>query len=58
MLDPRSLAERRDEIAESCRKRGSKADVDGAVARYERVAAIQTELNEGNRRRNAATASN
>ncbi len=52
MLDPRALAERRDEIVESCRRRGVTADVDGAIARYERVAAVQTELNECNRRRN------
>ncbi|MCP5059355.1 MAG: serine--tRNA ligase [bacterium] len=52
MLDPRSLADRRDEIEESCRKRGVKADVAGAAALYEQVAARQTELNEANRRRN------
>lgn len=52
MLDARSLAERRDEVAESCRRRGTAADVDGAIARYERVAEVQTELNEANRRRN------
>jgi len=52
MLDPRSLAERRDEIAESCRKRRVDADVDAAISLYEKVAAQQTELNEVNRRRN------
>jgi len=52
MLDPRSLAERRDEIAESCRLRGVQADVDAAVALYAQVAATQTELNGVNRRRN------
>ena len=52
MLDPRSLAERRDEIAASCRRRGVTADVDGAVALQAQVAAKQTELNEANRRRN------
>ncbi len=52
MLDPRSLAERRDEIEESCRKRGVAGDVAGAAALYEQVAARQTELNEANRRRN------
>lgn len=52
MLDPRSLAERRNEIEESCRKRGVKGDVAGAAAVYEQVAARQTELNEANRRRN------
>ena len=34
MLDPRSLAERRDEILESCRRRRVEADVDGAIALY------------------------
>ncbi len=52
MLDPRSLAERRDEIAESCRRRGVRADVDAAVEAQRRVAALQTELNERNRQRN------
>jgi seryl-tRNA synthetase len=52
MLDPRSLAERREEIALSCRRRGVDADVDGAVALQAQVAAKQTELNEANRRRN------
>ncbi len=52
MLDPRSLAERREEILESCRRRGVRADVDAAIAAQERVAALQTELNEVNRQRN------
>jgi seryl-tRNA synthetase len=52
MLDPRALAERRDEILESCRRRGARVDVDAAVAAYEQVAALQTSLNEANRRRN------
>ena len=52
MLDPRSLAERRDEIEESCRKRGVTSDVASAAAIYAQVAARQTELNEANRRRN------
>lgn len=52
MLDPRSLAERRDEIVLSCRKRGVDADVDAVIELYQRVAALQTELNEVNRRRN------
>jgi seryl-tRNA synthetase len=52
MLDPRSLAERREEIAASCRRRGVSADVDGAVALQAQVASKQTELNEANRRRN------
>jgi len=57
MLDPRSLGDRRDEIAESCRDRGVAADVDAAIALHERVTAIQTELNETNRRRNEHQAS-
>jgi seryl-tRNA synthetase len=52
VLDPKSLAERREEIAASCRRRGVAADVDGAVALQAQVAAKQTELNEANRRRN------
>ena len=52
MLDPRLLAERRDEIAESCRKRGLSVDLDATVAAYEQVTARTTELNEANRVRN------
>jgi len=52
MLDPRSLEERRDEIAESIRKRRVRGDVDAAIAAQAGVAALQTELNEANRLRN------
>jgi seryl-tRNA synthetase len=52
MLDARDLATRRDEIEESCRKRGYTADVDAAIAAQEGVSALQTELNEANRLRN------
>jgi len=52
VLDPRSLAERREEIVASCRRRGVSADVDGAVALHAQVATKQSELNEANRRRN------
>jgi len=52
MLDPRDLAERRDEIAESCRDRRMDADVDAAVAAHQRVNALRTEQNDANRRRN------
>ncbi len=52
MLDARSLRERRDEIAESCRARGVSADLDAIIASHEAVTAKQTELNEANRRRN------
>jgi seryl-tRNA synthetase len=52
VLDPRSLAKRRDEIVESCRRRGVSVDVDAAIAAQERLAALQTALDESNRRRN------
>ncbi len=52
MLDPRSLDERRDEIAESARRRGVALDIDGAVAAQRAAAALQTEVNEANRLRN------
>src|SRR4029453_15414339 len=43
---------RRDEIAESGRRRGVALDIDGAVAAQRTAAALQTELNEANRLRN------
>jgi seryl-tRNA synthetase len=52
MLDPRSLAVRRDEIVANCRGRGVAVDVDEAIRAHERVAELQTELNEANRLRN------
>jgi len=52
MIDPRSLAERRDDIRESCRRRDVEVDLDAAIAASERVAELQTALNEQNRRRN------
>ncbi len=52
MLDARSLEGRRDEIAASIRRRGVKADLDGAIALHAQVATKQHELNETNRRRN------
>lgn len=52
MLDPRTLAEQRGLILESCRKRGVEVDLDALIELYEHVAAKQTELNEINRRRN------
>ncbi|NNL87047.1 MAG: serine--tRNA ligase [Myxococcales bacterium] len=51
MLDPRVLAERRDEVVASCRMRGVAIDVDDVIARHQAVARVQTELNEVNRRR-------
>jgi seryl-tRNA synthetase len=52
VLDPRSLSSRRTEIEESCRRRGARVDLDGAIAAQERVAGLQTALGELNRRRN------
>jgi seryl-tRNA synthetase len=52
MLDPRLLSERREEIAESCRKRGVEVDLDAAVAARDRVSKLQTEVQELNRVRN------
>jgi seryl-tRNA synthetase len=52
MLDSRSLAANREEIAESCRRRGVAPDIDAAIAAQERVSAAQTQLNESNRLRN------
>ena len=52
MLDPRSLEKRRDEIAEACRRRGVAVDLDAAIGAQRRVAALQTELGELNRRKN------
>ncbi len=52
MLDARSLADRREEIAESSRRRGVKADLEGAIALHAQAATKQHELNETNRRRN------
>ncbi|MCH2172676.1 serine--tRNA ligase [Myxococcota bacterium] len=52
MLDPRSLSENREEIAESCKRRGLDVDLNAAITAQEHVAALQTELNELNHRRN------
>ncbi|MCG8591027.1 MAG: serine--tRNA ligase [Proteobacteria bacterium] len=52
MLDPRTLATRRDDIERSCRDRGMRADVGAAVAAQEASARAQTALNEANQRRN------
>ncbi|MGI9590213.1 MAG: serine--tRNA ligase [Myxococcota bacterium] len=57
MLDPRMLADRREEIAESCRRRGLQVDLDAAIAARERVASLQTELQEWNRQRKEHQAS-
>ncbi len=52
MLDPRILRDRRDEIAESCRQRNVRADVDASIAAHEEVTALRTEINDANRLRN------
>ena len=52
MLDPRRLADGRERVEESCRRRGVHADVAGAAATYQRVAALRRALGEANRRRN------
>lgn len=52
MLDPRTLEDARDEIAESCRRRGVTADLEAAARSYERVAGLRTELGDVNRLRN------
>jgi seryl-tRNA synthetase len=51
MLDPKWLAERRDEIAESCRRRGVDVDLDAAIAARGEVVRLRTELQEWNQRR-------
>jgi seryl-tRNA synthetase len=52
VLDPRTLAERRDEVAASVRRRGVRADVDAAVAAHEEAVRLRTAVGEANRRRN------
>jgi seryl-tRNA synthetase len=52
MLDPRWLADRRDEIAEACRRRGANVDLDAARAAREELTRLQAELQEWNQRRN------
>lgn len=52
MLDPRTLAERRDAVVESCRRRHVRGDVDAAIAAYERTARLRGLVDETNRVRN------
>lgn len=52
MLDPRILAERRDEVADSARRRRVRVDLDGAIAAYEQVAKLRGGLDDVNRVRN------
>jgi seryl-tRNA synthetase len=52
MLDPRALAEQRDEVAASVRRRGVRADVDAAVAAQEEAVRLRTAVGEANRLRN------
>ena len=51
MLDPRSLATQRSEIIRSCELRGIPLDIDALIENQKQVSALQTELNEVNRRR-------
>ncbi len=46
------LAERRDELAESCRRRRMRVDLDVAIGAYEHVAKLRGALDETNRLRN------
>ncbi len=57
MLDPRTLAARRAEILESCQRRGVAVDLDAAIGHQERVAELQTSLQELYRQRNEHQAS-
>ena len=52
MLDPRWLADRRDEIAEACRRRGAHVDLGAASAAREELARLQAELQDWNQKRN------
>lgn len=52
MIDPHALAEHRDEILESCRKRGVAVDLDALIGLQQRLNALVTEQNETNRLRN------
>jgi seryl-tRNA synthetase len=53
MLDPRCLAEREEDIRESCRRRGATVDLDAAIAAQREVQSLTTQLNQANQRRNA-----
>jgi len=52
MLDSKHIALRRDEIAESCRKRGLDVDLDSVLSIYDAHNVLVTELGETNRLRN------
>jgi len=52
MLDPKALIERRDEIQDSCRKRGIAVDLDAIVDVYREHNALLTRLGETNHQRN------
>jgi len=52
MIDPQSLADRREDLLESGRKRGVPVDVDALVALHGGLTALVTEQNETNRQRN------
>ena len=52
MLDARMLSERRDEIAESCRRRGVAVDLDAALAARDEAQRLRIALEARNRERN------
>ncbi|MBW2267112.1 MAG: serine--tRNA ligase [Deltaproteobacteria bacterium] len=52
MLDPRLLSERRDEIAESCRRRGVTADLDATIAARDEAQRLRVALEACSRKRN------
>ena len=52
MLDARDLEERREDILESCRRRGVTVDLDAAITAHAQVQAAQTAVNDANRLRN------
>ena len=52
MLDPKALNDRRDEIADSCEKRGVDVDLDSIARTYRDHNQLVTELGELNRKRN------
>jgi len=52
MLDARHLEERREDILESCRRRGVQVDLQAAIAAHQATNAAQTAVNDANRLRN------
>jgi seryl-tRNA synthetase len=52
MLNPRSLAERRDEIEDSCRKRRIEVDLEALVTARQQLTELTTAFNQKNQERN------